>query len=60
MQTLVAKHRALYESHLEDALGGLYEELMKTSSTLERIYDHPAARLALGVRTLLRGKARTE
>jgi glycosyltransferase involved in cell wall biosynthesis len=60
MQTLVAKHRPLYESHLEDALGGLYEELMKTSSTLERIYDHPAARLALGVRTLLRGKARPE
>jgi glycosyltransferase involved in cell wall biosynthesis len=55
MQTLVAKHRALYETHLEEALGGLYEELMQTSATLERIYDHPAVRLALGLRGLLGG-----
>ena len=55
MQTLVAKHRALYEAHLEEALGGLYEELMQTSSMLERIYHHPAARVALGLRGLLGG-----
>ncbi len=60
MQTLVAKHRALYERHLEDALGGLYEELMGTSTTLERIYGHPAVRMALGIRKLLGGDRRPE
>ena len=58
MQTLVAKHRALYERHLEDALGALYEELMQASTSLERIYDHPAVRLALTARDLLRGRRR--
>lgn len=55
MQTLVAKHRSLYETHLEEAFGGLYEELMRTSSMLERIYKHPAVRMALGLRGLLGG-----
>ena len=53
MATLVAKHRDLYVTHLEDALGGLYEELMQASTTLERIYDHPAARAAVRLRGLL-------
>lgn len=56
MRTLVAKHRALYERHLEDALGGLYEELMQASTSLERLYHHPAMRLALAARDLLRGR----
>ena len=56
MQTLVAKHRALYERHLEDAIGGLYEELMRTSTSLERIYHQPAVRLALAAREFLRGR----
>jgi len=53
MRDMVAKHRTLYEQHLEDAVAGLFEELMQASATLERIYHHPAARLALGVRRLL-------
>ena len=57
MQTLVAKHRALYEQHLEDALGALYEELMQASTSLERVYHHPAVRLVLGVRDAL-GRAK--
>jgi glycosyltransferase involved in cell wall biosynthesis len=54
MRALVRKHRPLYEAHLEDALAGMYEHLMETSRTLERLYDHPAARLALRLRALLR------
>jgi glycosyltransferase involved in cell wall biosynthesis len=56
MRILVAKHRPLYERHLEDALGALYEELMQAGDSLERIYDHPAVRLALAARGLLRGR----
>jgi glycosyltransferase involved in cell wall biosynthesis len=55
MRTLVAKHRALYEAHLEDALAAMYEERAGVCLSLERIYDHPAVRLALRVRELLRG-----
>jgi len=54
MRTLVGKHRALYEAHLEDALAGLYEHLCETSLALERVYDAPAIRLALRLRSLLR------
>lgn len=58
MQALVAKHRALYERHLEAALAGLYEELMQASASLERIYHHPAVRLGLRVRAWVGGKGR--
>ena len=54
MRTLVGKHRALYEAHLEDALAGLYEHLCETSLALERLYDRRAIRLALRLRGLLR------
>ena len=57
MRTLVAKHRALYEAHLEDALAGLYEHLAATSLTLERVYQHPAIRLGVRLRRLVRGDA---
>jgi hypothetical protein len=50
---MVAKHRPLYERHLEDAVAGLYEELMQCSATLERIYHHPVVRLGLAARGLL-------
>jgi glycosyltransferase involved in cell wall biosynthesis len=58
MTTLVTKHRALYERHLEAAVTGLYEELMQASCALERIYRHPAVRMALTVRDLLGGRGR--
>jgi glycosyltransferase involved in cell wall biosynthesis len=57
MRTLVSKHRALYEAHLEDALAGLYEHLAATSLTLERVYRNPAVRLGLRLRALVRGGA---
>jgi glycosyltransferase involved in cell wall biosynthesis len=53
MRDMVAKHRPLYERHLEDAVAGLYEELMQCSATLERIYHHPVVRLGLAARGLL-------
>jgi glycosyltransferase involved in cell wall biosynthesis len=53
MRRIVAKHRALYERHLDDALVGMYEHLMATSLTLERIYGNPAVRAALTVRDWL-------
>jgi glycosyltransferase involved in cell wall biosynthesis len=53
MRRIVTKHRALYERHLDDALVGMYEHLMATSLTLERIYGNPAVRTALTVRDWL-------
>jgi hypothetical protein len=53
MRTLVGKHRALYQAHVDDAMAGLYEHLAATSLTLERVYGHPAVRLALRLRALL-------
>jgi hypothetical protein len=50
---MVAKHRPLYEHHLEDAVAGLFEELMQASVTLERVYNHPAVRVGLRARDLL-------
>jgi len=55
MRTLVAKHRALYEAHLEDALAAMYDERAAVCLTLERIYAHPAARALLALRSLLGG-----
>ncbi len=54
MRQLAEKHRALYEAHLPDALGLVYDELARVSDTLERIYAHPAARLALRLRDAVR------
>jgi len=54
MRTIVAKHRALYEAHLEDAMAGMYEERSKVNLMLERIYDHPAMRVLLRLRDLIR------
>jgi len=55
MRSLVAKHRALYEAHLEDALVGMYEERAEVCLSLERIYDHPAVRAYLRLRALVTG-----
>jgi GT2 family glycosyltransferase len=53
MRSLVQKHRALYEAHLEDAMVGMYEEREAVCLSLERIYRHPAVRAFLGLRRLL-------
>jgi glycosyltransferase involved in cell wall biosynthesis len=53
MQTLVEKHRALYQAHVGEAMVGLYEHHAETSLTLERIYRNPVVRLALRLRDLL-------
>jgi len=52
MRSLVAKHRALYEAGLEEAMAGMYERLSSAGLMLERIYDHPAVRMALRLRAL--------
>jgi glycosyltransferase involved in cell wall biosynthesis len=52
MRNLVQKHRRLYEEHLETALGGMYERLSSAGLLLERIYNHPAMRLAVRLRRL--------
>ena len=55
MRDLVAKHRGLYEAHLEDAIAGIYEERSALCLSLERIYAHPAMRLLLRMRALVKG-----
>jgi glycosyltransferase involved in cell wall biosynthesis len=50
MRALVAKHRALYETHLEDVMASMYEQRTALSVTLERFYRHPALRLLLRLR----------
>jgi len=50
MRRLVAKHRPLFEAHLEDALAGLYVEYATVASALERAYDNPAGRLLTWLR----------
>jgi glycosyltransferase involved in cell wall biosynthesis len=54
MRNLVRKHRRLYEDHLEIALAGMYERLSSAGLMLERIYNHPAVRLAVRLRNLVR------
>jgi len=56
MRSLVGKHRELYVANLEDALGGMYERLAAAGLTLERIYDHPAVRALVRLRSFLRRK----
>lgn len=54
MRKLVAKHRPLYEAHLEDVCAAMYERAALTSMLLERVYHHPVARLAVAVRGVQR------
>jgi glycosyltransferase involved in cell wall biosynthesis len=58
MRTLVTKHRALYEQHVDVALGGMYEHLAAVSQTLERIYHHPLARLVVAGKMHLQALSR--
>ena len=55
MRTLVRKHHALYATHLEDAIVGMYQERSEVCLMLERIYDHPAVRLVGRLRALVGG-----
>ena len=54
MHTLVSKHRALYEAHLEDAFASMYEQRSEVNLMLERMYGHPLVRTLLRLRRLLR------
>ena len=54
MHALATKHRALYETHLEDALASMYEQRSEVNLMLERMYGHPLVRLLLRARRLLR------
>jgi len=58
VRTLVEKHRALYETHLVDAIVAMYEEREATNLMLERLYHHPAIRLVGRLRALLGGRDR--
>ncbi|HSV07641.1 MAG TPA: glycosyltransferase family A protein [Candidatus Binatus sp.] len=53
MRTMVAKHRALYEAHLEEAFGGMFERLVATNASLESLYYHPVLRKIRRLRTRL-------
>ena len=59
MRTMVAKHRALYEAHLEEAFGAMFERLVATNASLESLYYHPVLRRIRRLRTRL-GWARGE
>ena len=52
MRLLVQKHRALYETHLEEAIASMYERVATSGASLERIYDHPAVRTLAWLRGL--------
>ena len=58
MRLLVSKHRALYEAHLERGIGDLYAQLVQAGVALERIYHHPAIRLAVRLRAFFRPSSR--
>jgi len=49
----VGKHREIYVANIEGALAGMYERLAAAGLTLERIYDHPAMRVYVRLRSLL-------
>ncbi len=57
MSRLVAKHRALYAAHLDDALVGFYEQSRALGRALERVYGSAPARALLWLRARLRGEA---
>lgn len=44
MRNLVRKHRALFETHVDEAFAAIYERLAAAGVTLERIYHHPVMR----------------
>ena len=52
---IVQKHRTLYDAHLPEVMALLADELGRVSDTLERLYATPIARLALRVRSAVRG-----
>jgi glycosyltransferase involved in cell wall biosynthesis len=54
MTSLVTKHRDVYTAHVEAAMAGMYERLAAAGLTLEKIYNHPAIRVALRLRDLVR------
>jgi glycosyltransferase involved in cell wall biosynthesis len=54
MRSLVAKHRPVYEEHVDEAMGGMYARLGEAGLMIERFYAHPAVGLALRLRDLLR------
>lgn len=58
MSQLVAKHRALYAAHLEEAFAALYEEYAQVCNALERLHANPLVRAAAHVRHLLRRPGR--
>lgn len=53
MRLLVEKHRTLYETHLADAMAGLYEHHAAVCLSLERVYQHPVMRTLLRLRDLV-------
>ncbi len=59
MRRLVAKHRALYAAHLDDALANLYAEYAAVCLSLERVYRHPVVRAAVWARGLLGAAGRS-
>jgi glycosyltransferase involved in cell wall biosynthesis len=50
VRQLVAKHRALYEPHVADAMAGMYERQETMGAMLERIYHTPPVRLYVRLR----------
>jgi glycosyltransferase involved in cell wall biosynthesis len=58
MRQLVEKHRPLYEAHLPEAMGLVYDELARTSDTLERFYGLPGVELVLRLRDAVRPRSR--
>jgi len=52
MRQIVAKHRALYTTHLDTALAQLYAQYSDVCIALEHVYRHPLLRTALRLRAL--------
>jgi glycosyltransferase involved in cell wall biosynthesis len=54
MRAIVRKHRADYAAHLEGTLASMYERFSDACLMVERAYNHPAVRVALRLRDLVR------
>jgi glycosyltransferase involved in cell wall biosynthesis len=54
MCSLVAKHRKVYDVHLEEAMADMYQRLSAAGIALEKIYHHPAVRAAVRLRALFK------
>lgn len=54
MRSLVAKHRPLYQQHLDAILADVYAERASTARLLDRFYQLPGIRLAVKAREVLR------